>query len=419
MYKIEDALKDLQKENSNDRKKALVYIQRKPDERAVNPLISILLYDQFRFYREYELRHLAVKILQDIGDQKAIHPLLRMLGDCSFGDNGFRTIDTSLGFIIGETLYAFGISWAGDFASSIYNSEGFRKARLLRDVKDERIKVPLEIALRSSNYHVQEGAILILKEILFSKEEHLIATANRLLGFLYNRNISLSVTKTAIEALGELADPKAIEFLVDVFYDLILSSNHPKGSIFAIESALINKGPSSCEFLIKKMDRLYTSLDTSTLYCDEKYISDFLYNKVAHIIAKIDKKSKDTKALEILKNYFSSLSKTNTNSSKDYNRHCSNVERIIKEIEKGKHKNDCFVASVVFSPDSEEVIILREFRDQCLIKNIFGVLFIRAYYRFGHSLAIIVSKSWLLKMISHKLLTIIIYTWSKKKQRRI
>ncbi|MFH1071718.1 MAG: CFI-box-CTERM domain-containing protein [Candidatus Glassbacteria bacterium] len=57
----------------------------------------------------------------------------------------------------------------------------------------------------------------------------------------------------------------------------------------------------------------------------------------------------------------------------------------------------CFVASVVFSPDSYEVQILREIRDKWLINLVGGRVLVSSYYRCGPLLAHFVGRSRILR----------------------
>jgi hypothetical protein len=56
-----------------------------------------------------------------------------------------------------------------------------------------------------------------------------------------------------------------------------------------------------------------------------------------------------------------------------------NIE-IEKEIDRLKNKK-CFIATAVYgAPDANEIVLLKDFRDKILIKNIIGRIFINIYY---------------------------------------
>lgn len=63
-----------------------------------------------------------------------------------------------------------------------------------------------------------------------------------------------------------------------------------------------------------------------------------------------------------------------------------NTENLSTYIEKefGRKSNSrCFVASVVYSPDSEEVKVLRKFRNRFLLKHSIGMRVMQMYYAHG------------------------------------
>jgi len=50
--------------------------------------------------------------------------------------------------------------------------------------------------------------------------------------------------------------------------------------------------------------------------------------------------------------------------------------------------NSCFIATAVYGdPYAEEVIALRRFRDETLLTNIFGKIFVRIYYKVSPPIA--------------------------------
>lgn len=66
----------------------------------------------------------------------------------------------------------------------------------------------------------------------------------------------------------------------------------------------------------------------------------------------------------------------------------------------------CFVASVAYDdPNHPDVMFLRFYRDNYLNKTQFGKLFISTYWKVGPCLALIVSRSIVLKTVSRKLIS--------------
>ncbi len=78
----------------------------------------------------------------------------------------------------------------------------------------------------------------------------------------------------------------------------------------------------------------------------------------------------------------------------------------IKKIaEKAPNNSSCFIATATYgTSNANEVIILRTFRDNKLVDNIWGKLFVKCYYKYSPSIANIISKSEWLKTIIRKIL---------------
>lgn len=56
-----------------------------------------------------------------------------------------------------------------------------------------------------------------------------------------------------------------------------------------------------------------------------------------------------------------------------------------------KEKSGCFIATAAFdSPVAHEVIILRQFRDKILLRNLIGKIFVNIYYYVSPSVAILI-----------------------------
>lgn len=66
--------------------------------------------------------------------------------------------------------------------------------------------------------------------------------------------------------------------------------------------------------------------------------------------------------------------------------------------------SQCFIATACFGENASETVILRQWRDQFLIKSNFGILFTVWYYKYGKSLAKIITKSPVLMAIAKTLI---------------
>lgn len=86
----------------------------------------------------------------------------------------------------------------------------------------------------------------------------------------------------------------------------------------------------------------------------------------------------------------------NTETAKKY------VESVMESNESTRNKKDgCFIATACYGNyDAPEVLILRQYRDQVLLKRTIGRVFIAAYYRVSPFFASIIAKSDRLKRIA-------------------
>lgn len=85
--------------------------------------------------------------------------------------------------------------------------------------------------------------------------------------------------------------------------------------------------------------------------------------------------------------------------SKDYVDQLAQANRIITPKETG----GCFVATACYGNyDALEVLALRQFRDDKLLKTNIGKMFVRFYYVIAPPLAAVIAKSDLLKNLTRK-----------------
>lgn len=84
---------------------------------------------------------------------------------------------------------------------------------------------------------------------------------------------------------------------------------------------------------------------------------------------------------------------------KNYNFDLISIETFVPE----KKKEGCFIATVCYgSYDTEELIILRNYRDNILLKTVIGKIFVKFYYLFSPSFARLLTHSKFLTNILKK-----------------
>ncbi|MCL5772853.1 MAG: hypothetical protein M1536_00540, partial [Firmicutes bacterium] len=90
-----------------------------------------------------------------------------------------------------------------------------------------------------------------------------------------------------------------------------------------------------------------------------------------------------------------------------------NTENLLKRAcEKPK---GCFIATACFdSPDSAEVIFLRDFRDNALQKSYMGQIFIRIYYAMSPPLAMVIQRNRHLKRIIREIVLLPLISFLKR-----
>ena len=81
---------------------------------------------------------------------------------------------------------------------------------------------------------------------------------------------------------------------------------------------------------------------------------------------------------------------------------------------KVKRMTGCFVATAAYGSENRiEVRFLRKFRDEILVKNIFGRCLISLYYHISPPISLLVEKSLFLKFLSRIILDEVIYIIEK------
>lgn len=88
---------------------------------------------------------------------------------------------------------------------------------------------------------------------------------------------------------------------------------------------------------------------------------------------------------------------------------------IIGMLGLGGASSGCYVASMVYGDyNAPEVMVLRKFRDEVLVKNFFGRVFIRLYYLVSPVFVKIAEKIPFLKKISKKMIDKLVLFLEKK-----
>jgi hypothetical protein len=82
-----------------------------------------------------------------------------------------------------------------------------------------------------------------------------------------------------------------------------------------------------------------------------------------------------------------------------------------------KARKYCFIATAAYgSPWAREVVLLQNYRDDCLARRPWGRTFIRAYYRLSPCPAKLIGQNQILKLIARSLLTPLIFLIEKLPQ---
>src|SRR3989338_7857647 len=77
-------------------------------------------------------------------------------------------------------------------------------------------------------------------------------------------------------------------------------------------------------------------------------------------------------------------------------------------------KEGCFIATAVYNtPDAPQIEILRKFRDKVLLESNIGRFFVQLYYRLGPPIASFVKRYSILRAMTKRVLTLIVFFLKK------
>lgn len=96
---------------------------------------------------------------------------------------------------------------------------------------------------------------------------------------------------------------------------------------------------------------------------------------------------------------------------------CFSGGKKIQNLREGKNSKNCYIATVCYGDiNAPEVELLRKYRDTTLAKNIFGIAFIKFYYKFSPTIAVkIKDKTRLNNIVRSAILNPIVNVLKKKK----
>ena len=93
------------------------------------------------------------------------------------------------------------------------------------------------------------------------------------------------------------------------------------------------------------------------------------------------------------------------------------ISRTARRIQEGMEayqggntqSGNCFIASEIYGVHSDEVVILRYFRDNFLKSNCVGALLVSLYYRVGPSIVPIMRRSRVVRFLLHQMVVILVF----------
>ena len=352
---IEDTqylINQLHDKNYKKRKYAADKLGERGDTSAVPHLIKILLNrNEERIGYDQYVRQSAAIALGKLKDPSAVEPLLRVLGDFSFGDD-WNDFDGSFHREVLIALKKFDVTWAGTLSKVLFSycdsevskirrdRESIECAELFLTVSDERTWIPIWEAFESGNPRLQENAVVLIGKIAMKLND------KKLIDILINKlneYAAINVLEATIKALSETNSVEAANVILQKYFSLSEELNllnkdinnifNPsdlratwaeKGDViltilYQVEDALVKMGTLVVEPLILKMEN--------------KSIDIILRLDIAEILGNIG----NATAIQPLNNFLSEIPKPSF-FDKDGKDKRKRIETAIKKIEKKMKK---------------------------------------------------------------------------------
>ncbi len=99
--------------------------------------------------------------------------------------------------------------------------------------------------------------------------------------------------------------------------------------------------------------------------------------------------------------------------NEDQNKSCPKCGKVAKGPKSNK-SNDCFIATAAYgTPFAEEIQVLRNWRDKCLIKKDLGKFFVKIYYWLSPSISNVIKSNDNLRKLTRALLNPIVKYFKK------
>lgn len=352
---IEDTqylINQLHDKNYKKRKYAADKLGERGDTSAVPHLIKILLNrNEERIGYDQYVRQAAAVALGKLKDPSAVEPLLRVLGDFSFGNN-WNDFDGSFHREVLTALKKFDITWAGTLSKVLFcncDSEGSKIRRdrvsvecaeLFLTVSDEKTWIPIWAAFKSDNPRLQENAVVLIGKIAMKLNDKKLIDIliNKLNGYAV-----INVLEATIKALSETNSVEAANVILQKYFPLPEKLNLLNKSIgnpfnptdvgaalagegdviriilYSVKDALVKMGTLVVEPLILKMEN--------------KSIDIILRLDIAEILGNIG----NATAIQPLNNFLSEIPKPSF-FDKDGKDKRKRIETAIKKIEKKMKK---------------------------------------------------------------------------------
>ena len=251
----------------------------------------------------------------------------------------------------------------------------------------DHIDVLKHIGLDKESSSYQYLALLVLRN--FSESS--------LLGYwedvLISTEMGDHLREAAVYAIGDIGDPESKDLLCKLHRDADNGRTFPKtlGETALIALAGI-RDDSAGRYILDIVDGLdtkkpkYYGAITRIVFGLRFYSTNntlLVLDRVAEIILNIDSQALGvTNVKETIKETFSQLDQSIKN---DIQESYPNLSSIAGD---NKPKKGCFIATAAIGdPNDRSVVLLRKYRDACLLSSEVGIQFVRYYYRYSPAVA--------------------------------